>query len=296
VECGHEGYVCRDPKSDHCEKSLNPKCANDQRTKAPLPTCADGTTLYRMVMYDSFGDGWDGTQLTIADTASLNTFLYTLELKDGSQGTEYICLSRSPTCYRVEVKGGVWGREVSWEVKPLTEGAPALASGGSPMSCDFGVAGNSCTNTCTGRPTEDPTKDPDYKQFKTMSQCINEKCPIQIGACESDKVCIDCFRDVSCACGVIASVHSCFTILSDFFHFVACAFYAIRSRRTTVTQMIISTPSSTVPSANAPTLSARITANKRWHQACPSILTTTTICGPRILVRPLRLSREEMPF
>lgn len=148
-------------------------------------------------MYDSFGDGWDGTKLTIADKTSINNLLYTLELKEGSQGTEYICLSRTPACYHVEVKGGAWGREVSWEVKPTTEGAPALASGGAPMSCDFGVSGDSCTNTCTGRTTQDPTKDPDYKQFKTMSQCISDKCPVQIGACESDKVCVECFRDVS---------------------------------------------------------------------------------------------------
>ena len=149
-----------------------------------------------MIMYDSFGDGWDGTKLQIADSTSVNSILYTLDLKDGSQGTEYICLSKKPACYHVEVKGGVWGREVSWEVRPLTEGAPSLGSGGSPMSCDFPVAGDSCPNTCTGKADEDPTKDPDYKEFKEMSKCIADKCPIQIGACEEDDVCVDCFKDV----------------------------------------------------------------------------------------------------
>uniref|UniRef100_A0A7S3PDF9 LNR domain-containing protein n=1 Tax=Amphora coffeiformis TaxID=265554 RepID=A0A7S3PDF9_9STRA len=198
VECGHEDYACKDPNSSKCDKLLNPVCkSSDDNKPKPAPTCKDGTTIYRMIMYDSFGDGWDGTKLEISDKKSVNNILYGLQLSEGSQGTEYICLSKTPACYHVDVKGGTWGKEVSWEVKPLGDGAPSIGSGGSPMSCDFPVAGDtSCTNTCTGKTDEDPTKDPDYKQFKTMSQCISDKCPIQIGACQEDDVCTDCFRDI----------------------------------------------------------------------------------------------------
>ena len=152
------------------------------------PTCEDTNTVYRLVMYDSFGDGWDGTKLSISDSTG---FLYTDKaLAEGSQGTEFICLSRTPSCYQVDVAGGVWGKEVSWEIRPATDGAPSLASGGSPMSCSFPVAGDSsCTNTCTGKTSEDPSKDPDYKEYKTMATCIADSCPIQIGACEADDVC-----------------------------------------------------------------------------------------------------------
>ena len=192
VECGHEGFNCKDPNSKNCDKKLNPSCkssGNDKPKPAP-PTCKEGTTLYRLVMYDSFGDGWDGTKLSIADKKSANSYIYSeLALTDGSQGTEYVCLSKLPACYHVDVSGGVWGKEVSWEIKPATDGAPALGSGGSPMSCDFPVAGDSCENTCTGRKDEDPTKDPDYKEYKSMAKCISDSCPIQIGACEADDVC-----------------------------------------------------------------------------------------------------------
>ena len=191
VECGHEGYVCKDPKSSKCDKSLNPLCpSNPDKPKPAPPSCKEGTTLYRVVMYDSFGDGWDGTKLNIADSKSQNSYIYSdIALAEGSQGTEYVCLSKTPACYHVDVSGGVWGKEVSWEIKPTTDGAPSLASGGSPMSCDFPVAGTSCTNTCTGRKDDDPTKDPDYKDYKKMAQCISDYCPIQIGACEADDVC-----------------------------------------------------------------------------------------------------------
>jgi hypothetical protein len=146
-------------------------------------------------MYDSFGDGWDETSLTISDVNSINTALFSGSLKEGSQGTEYICLSKTPSCYQVVAKGGTWGKEVSWEIKPVTEGSFSVASGGSPMSCGFPVAGNACANTCTGRTDIDPSLDPEYRDFKNMSVCIHDKCPIQIGACEATEVCQDCFND-----------------------------------------------------------------------------------------------------
>lgn len=67
----------------------------------------------------------------------------------------------------------MWGIEVSWEIKPLAEGTKgtllvlsflrkhlaivshildsALADGGSPMSCEFSVAGAVCERTCEGK-------------------------------------------------------------------------------------------------------------------------------------------------
>jgi hypothetical protein len=91
-------------------------------------------------MYDSFGDGWDTTQLMVTERGRSDAPLYTGSLKRGSQGTHRLCLSRKPACYNVQVKGGSWGNEVSWEVKPMMD-APAIAGGGAPMDCDFPVAG-----------------------------------------------------------------------------------------------------------------------------------------------------------
>lgn len=74
-----------------------------------------------------------------------------------------------------------------------------VAGGGAPDTCDFPVAGShrkvTCEKTCNGRPDSDPTDDPDYKSFKELYNCIEEKCLIQLGACEDDPACEECFED-----------------------------------------------------------------------------------------------------
>jgi hypothetical protein len=117
-------------------------------------------------------------------------------LKEGGQGTEFICLSKDvKTCYHVEAFGGTWGKEVSWDVRGYSEGSSSVAGGGSPMMCDFSV-GEGCDTTCYGRPKDDPTKDPDYKEFKDMYQCIEKKCLIQVGACKKDDDCVHCLQEI----------------------------------------------------------------------------------------------------
>jgi hypothetical protein len=199
AECGHDGYACRDPNSGNCDPKLTAKCINpdaNKRKNVPDPssvTCASGETKYRLVMFDSFGDGWDSTQITLAPNDDKSKTLFKGGLKDGAQGTEFVCLSTAPTCYHMDVSGGVWGNEVSWELRPLTEGTKALADGGAPMDCTFSVAGESCPRTCTGKPNVDPTKDPDYKTYKELYTCIQEKCLIQVGTCLGDDSCAPCF-------------------------------------------------------------------------------------------------------
>jgi hypothetical protein len=126
-ECGHDGYACRDPNSPQCNPMLTQKCPNTPGSNKPDPSatkCAEDETKYRLVMFDSFGDGWDATTLTIKPEGKPD-IAFKGGLVDGYQGTEYICLSKSPQCYNVKAEGGVWGVEVSWEVRPMAEGAPA---------------------------------------------------------------------------------------------------------------------------------------------------------------------------
>jgi hypothetical protein len=131
VECGHEGFACRDPFSEDCDRDYTNNCrrsvdppVDPSRGDPSSVTCAPDETKYRLIMYDSFGDGWDQTTLTVTPS-NQNRPIYTGHLEDGSQGTEFVCLSKQPTCYNVEVNGGTWGIEVSWEVKSLSEGSPA---------------------------------------------------------------------------------------------------------------------------------------------------------------------------
>ena len=51
-------------------------------------------------MYDSFGDGWDDTSITISPSDKPGTKVYEGGLKDGNQGTEFICLSSDAACYQ----------------------------------------------------------------------------------------------------------------------------------------------------------------------------------------------------
>lgn len=129
MECGHDGYACKDPKSAQCSSALNPLCPTQGGgggdTPQPSQTkCAQGEVKYRLVMYDSFGDGWDTTTLTIQPEGKTD-IAFKGGLVDGFQGTEYICLSKDPQCYNVKADGGVWGVEVSWEIRPMSEGSPA---------------------------------------------------------------------------------------------------------------------------------------------------------------------------
>jgi hypothetical protein len=69
-----------------------------------------------------------------------------------------------------------------------------VAVGGAPATCEFPVAGSECEKTCNGRPDVDPTKDKDYKTFKDLYTCIKDRCIIQLGACQEDGPCQECFE------------------------------------------------------------------------------------------------------
>jgi len=199
VECGMDGYACRDPKSKDCDPWITSTCPTDDdfapgQDPASMD-CASNQVPYRLVMYDSFGDGWDSTTLSIKPRDDNSTVVFEGGLKDGAQGTEYICLSMDPSCYHVDVKGGVWGNEVSWEIKPMGEGTRAVADGGSPMSCEFSVAGEVCVRTCEGKPNTNTNDDPDYKTYKEMYNCMQKTCLIQVGACQDDPSCSPCFSE-----------------------------------------------------------------------------------------------------
>lgn len=193
--CGQDGYVCRDPEADGCNPNLTTKCK--KKSSVPDPkntTCTSSEQKYKLVLYDSFGDGWDNTELLIRPVGS-SRIVHETSLKEGFEGTEYICLSQNPVCYEAFTGGGMWGIESSWELKPMREGAPAFAGAGAPSDCVFPVAGADCENTCDGKPKDDPTQDKSYKDFKQLYNCISEKCVIQMGACEIDPKCDACFDD-----------------------------------------------------------------------------------------------------
>eukprot|EP00555_Chaetoceros_dichaeta_P014070 CAMPEP_0198275572 /NCGR_PEP_ID=MMETSP1447-20131203/64846_1 /TAXON_ID=420782 /ORGANISM="Chaetoceros dichaeta, Strain CCMP1751" /LENGTH=847 /DNA_ID=CAMNT_0043970455 /DNA_START=137 /DNA_END=2680 /DNA_ORIENTATION=- len=200
VTCGSDRYFCRDPTSETCQ---TPGCiasrnSTDDSNKEDdkVKRCADGETGYFLRKYASFGNGWDRTYMTIDERdARKKGQLYKGTMKDGAEETELICLSSKPTCYDVQLGGGVWGNRVSWQLKPMKEGAPEIASGGAPLQCQFTVGGDECENTCKGQSDEEPHKDDsDHHSYEVMEKCIESTCLIQLATCEGYQSCVSCMK------------------------------------------------------------------------------------------------------
>uniref|UniRef100_A0A7S2W8B7 LNR domain-containing protein n=1 Tax=Eucampia antarctica TaxID=49252 RepID=A0A7S2W8B7_9STRA len=206
VECGTDGFVCLDPKSKKCDPFLTDDCVTpdtqkqedkekiSEQTNKPMTHCGKGESPYRLFQYDSWGDGWDLTYLTVSNSDGKQ--VYKGSLASGYQGNDFICLSSGSSCYTVDVTGGVWGNEVSWEIKPLRAGTRSIAQGGSPQNCQFPIGGETCKLTCDGFPKpSDKAKDPDYKTYKEMYSCVKKKCLLSLGACSKNSACSPCLGD-----------------------------------------------------------------------------------------------------
>ena len=108
VHCGLDGYACKDPASDYCNSKLTTKCPKPAPSgaKPSDKKCGDDESKHRLVLYDSFGDGWDATTLTITAEDDKTNIVFQGGLQDGYESTEYICLSKEPKCYNAVALGG----------------------------------------------------------------------------------------------------------------------------------------------------------------------------------------------
>ena len=85
---------------------------------APSITCENGTSVYRLKLYDSGGDGWQGATYNVS-----NSTLYTAAgegcsvafgtLADGSESLEWLCLADG--CFELVVTGGSAPSEIGFE-------------------------------------------------------------------------------------------------------------------------------------------------------------------------------------
>ena len=83
--------------------------------------------FYTVLMQDSYGDGWNGNSLIINGQE--------LELEEGSEDEEVICLSSSIDCYNVICDGGDWQNEVEWTI--YNSNGAVVLSGGAPFNDCF---------------------------------------------------------------------------------------------------------------------------------------------------------------
>ena len=100
--------------------NYNPEANNDDGS------CCFGE-FYTIVMEDSYGDGWNGNTLVIDD--------FELELEEGSNDEEIICLEENLGCFNVICDGGDWQYEVSWII--YNSQGDIVLSGGAPYEGCF---------------------------------------------------------------------------------------------------------------------------------------------------------------
>ena len=89
---------------------------------------------YVLIMYDAWGDGWSGAEMTITNTNGDLVGVYTME--DGD--FEAVELDLVDGCYNIEVSGPAYASsEISWAI---TENMyPAIYDGGAPFSGVFSL-------------------------------------------------------------------------------------------------------------------------------------------------------------
>lgn len=108
---------------------------------APMtsPTCL-ATGCYTFEFFDSFGDGWNGSQVTITDPSS--NIIYSGTLVNGAYSLEVFsvggadCGNSSGNCpYDLFVGGGTWDTEISWTL--VDDGGNPVANGFAPESVNL---------------------------------------------------------------------------------------------------------------------------------------------------------------
>ena len=80
------------------------------------------------MMYDSFGDGWNGSVFTMTNSSGQQ--MANATLASGSSGSASWCLADD--CYSVDVSTNPWPSEVSWDL--VDAFGAIIMSGGAPYT------------------------------------------------------------------------------------------------------------------------------------------------------------------
>jgi len=106
--------------------------------------------FYTVEMLDSYGDGWNGNTLTIGT--------HELELDEGYEKEDIICIEGNEDCVSVICDGGSWQSEVSWFIYNgqgeliLFGGAPYtgcfLEGCTDPIACNYNMEATNDNGSC----------------------------------------------------------------------------------------------------------------------------------------------------
>ena len=112
--------------------------------------CDDGSCCYAncgtLLMFDSYGDGWNGSIFRIIAADGSLAFQTTLG-PGASEGTAKLCLEDG--CYTIDVSDNTWPEEVSWLLN-MNPSAFSIVGGGAPENgIVFEVNSSGCFAGCT---------------------------------------------------------------------------------------------------------------------------------------------------
>ena len=119
-----------------------------------FPSCDNpDDVLAQFMMYDTFGDGWDGASYTLSNQAgeilnsgSLDDALFTVD--PGAQGYDFFCLSTTE-CYVLEISGGIYPGEKEWQIIDYNTGSILYDFTANDGFGIFGVATGGVVCGCT---------------------------------------------------------------------------------------------------------------------------------------------------
>lgn len=141
--------------------------------------CLPNQFAVRVIMTDSFGDGWGGIRMIL----SSDTFEYPLTIPtatpgsaEGSNKVQDLCLPAADACYVVDVPDGMHGDEISWSmVDPNNAQVSIYAQGGAPHHGAFQGRGT-CRTGCT---------DSIATNYDSAAQSYNGNCQYNSGCMDS---------------------------------------------------------------------------------------------------------------
>ena len=133
LTAGVQYYILADPETT---------AGGNATFSITCPTPCAGTTV-TVNMNDTFGDGWNGANLSIVDV-NTNAVVGTYTFATGFSSSQTACLPDG--CYRVVLNAGAFPTEVGWS---LVSGATTIASASSPTAAPFNTTFTIGTGTCT---------------------------------------------------------------------------------------------------------------------------------------------------